>query len=63
MFSNITAMKGSDKRPVSGASVRRIGIGPTKKNLVMPNELEPRLRKNDRMGHTWVMLLKDAGRP
>ena len=52
MFNSITAMKGSDKRPASGASVGRIDIGPTKKNLAVPKELAPKLRKNDRIGHT-----------
>ena len=56
-------MKGSDKRPAPGASVGRIGIGPTKKNLAVPNELESKLKKNDRMGNASVIPLKEAGRP
>ena len=63
MFNNITAIKGNDKRPANGASVGRIGIGPTKKNLAVPKELEARLRKNDIMGHAWVMLVIEVGRP
>ena len=60
MFNSITAMKGSDKRPATGASVGRIGIGPTKKNLAVPNELASKLDKNDKIGHAWVISLKEV---
>ena len=63
MFNNMVAKKGNDKSPATGASVGRIGIVPTKKNLAVPKELEARLRKNDIMGHAWVMLVIEAGRP
>ena len=59
----MVAKNGNDKRPATGASVGRMGIGPTKKNLAVPKELAPRLKKNDIMGHAWVMLVIEAGRP
>ena len=63
MFNSMVARNGNDKRPATGASVGRIGIGSTKKNLTVPKELEPRLRKNDIMGHAWLRLVIEAGRP
>ena len=38
LMSNVQ-INGSDMSPLTGESLGRIGMGPCKKNLVMPNEL------------------------
>ena len=48
-----------DKSPERGASLGKMGIAPTRKNLLMPNELANRLRRKVAMGITCAMSLKE----
>ena len=48
-----------DKSPERGASFGKMGIAPTRKNLLIPNELAKRLRRNVAIGITWAILSKE----
>ena len=53
VLSNKVHTKGSDIIPFTGASLGRMGNGPMRKNLVMPNELAKKLITKVIKGSAW----------
>ena len=50
--------KGRETSPFIGESLARMGNGPLRKNLDMPNELAIKLRTKLIIGRAWLKLLK-----
>ena len=57
---NIIQTKGRDTIPLRSESFGRIGIGPQRKNLVIPKELVIKLMTNVIKGRAWLMSLNEV---
>ena len=60
MFNSNIHIKGSDINPLIGESLGRTGIGPCRKNFVMPNELALKLIIKEINGRAWLKLVKEG---
>lgn len=62
-FRNSKPINGKDNSPFRGYVLGRIGTGPDRKNFVMPNALENRLKRNVRIGRAWLSSVNVPGLP
>ena len=60
IFNNTMVRKGREIMPLKGESVGRNLMGPVRKNLDIPNELEHKLKRKEPIGRISLKVLNDV---